>query len=270
MTTIVDLRNVKSRQQATWATGDYGVIGTTLQITGEQLAEACDLRTDEAVLDVAAGNGNASLAAARRGCRVTCTDYVGPLLDQARERIAADRLAATFKVADAEALPFDDGTFDVVLSTFGAMFTPDHARVANEMLRVVRSGGRIGLANWTSQGFIGRLFQVIGAYIPPPVGLQSPAHWGSEPHIVALFGVQAEGLRSERRHFHFRYRSPAHWLQVFRTFYGPTHKAFAALDAAGQQALERDITALLEQMNTGGTGSLVVPSEYLEVVITKA
>ncbi len=265
-----DVAAIKQRQQATWSSGDYAVNGTTLQIVGEALAEAVDVRAGERVLDVAAGNGNATLAAARRFADVTSTDYVPALLDKGRARAQAEGLQVRFEPADAEALPYPDGSFDVVLSTFGAMFTPDHARVANEMLRVVRSGGRIGLANWTSQGFIGRLFQVIGAYIPPPAGLQSPAHWGSEPHIVALFGVQAEGLRSERRHFHFRYRSPAHWLQVFRTFYGPTHKAFAALDAAGQQALERDITALLEQMNTGGTGSLVVPSEYLEVVITKA
>ena len=264
-----DFRTIKQRQQATWASGDYAVIGTTLQIVGEQLAEAVDLRAGERVLDVAAGNGNATLAAARRFAEVTSTDYVPALLDKGRARAQAEGLTVRFEPADAEALPFADASFDVLLSTFGAMFTPDHTRTAHEMLRVLRSGGRIGLANWTPQGFIGRLFKAIGAYVPPPAGLQSPALWGSEPHIVELFGAQATGLHCERRHFNFRYRSAAHWLQVFRTFYGPTHKAFAALDAAGQQALERDITALLEALNVAGPGSLVIPSEYLEVVVHK-
>jgi SAM-dependent methyltransferase len=174
-----------------------------------------------------------------------------------------------FQVADAEDLPFNDDRFDVVLSTFGAMFTPDHRRTAREMLRVLRPGGRIGLANWTPEGFIGRLFKVIGAHVPPPAGLKSPALWGTRPHIVELFGAQAAQIRCEQRYFNFRYSSAAHWIQVFRDYYGPTHKAFAALDATGRQALERDITALLVQMNTAGAASLVVPSEYLEIVITK-
>jgi len=264
-----DFRTIKQRQQATWASGDYAVVGTTLQIVGEQLAEAVDIRAGERVLDVAAGNGNATLAAARRFAEVTSTDYVPALLDKGRARALAEGLVVRFEPADAEALPFADGSFDVVLSTFGAMFTPDHTRTAHEMLRVLRTGGRIGLANWTPQGFIGRLFKVIAAYVPPPAGLVSPAHWGSEPHIVELFGTQAGGLRCERRHFNFRYRSAAHWLQVFRTFYGPTHKAFAALDASGQQALEGEITALLEAMNVAAADSLVIPSEYLEVVVNK-
>ncbi len=264
-----DFAAIKQRQQATWASGDFAVIGTTLQIVGESLAEAVDLRAGETVLDVAAGNGNATLAAARRFAGVTSTDYVPELLDKGRERARAEGLEVRFQVADAEQLPFDDASFDVVLSTFGAMFTPDHGRSAREMLRVLRPGGRIGLANWTPEGFIGRLFKVIGAHAPPPAGLKSPALWGTEPHLVELFGAQAAQIRCERRHFNFRYRSPGHWLQVFRDFYGPTHKAFGALDAAGQQALERDITALLEQMNVAGSASLVVPGEYLEVVVTK-
>jgi len=264
-----DFATIKQRQQATWGSGDFAVIGTTLQIVGESLAEAVDVRAGERVLDVAAGNGNATLAAARRFAEVTSTDYVQALLDRGRERARAEGLAVQFQLADAEELPFDDGSFDVVLSTFGAMFTPEHGRPAREMLRVVRDGGRIGLANWTPEGFIGRLFKVIGAYLPPPTGLKSPALWGTESHIVELFGTRAAGIRCERRHFNFRYRSAAHWVQVFRDFYGPTHKAFAALDGTAQRALERDITALLEQMNTADAASLVVPSEYLEVVITK-
>lgn len=264
-----DWAAIKQRQQATWASGDYAVIGTTLQIVGESLAEAADVRAGERVLDIAAGNGNTTLAAARRFAEVTSTDYVPTLLDKGAQRARAEGLDVRFQVADAEALPFDDGSFDAALSTFGAMFTPDHQATAREMLRVVRDGGRVGLANWTPDGFIGRLFKVIGAHVPPPAGVKSPALWGTEPHIVELFGPQAAQIRCERRHFHFRYRSPAHWLQVFRTFYGPTHKAFAALDEAGAKALEREIAALLESMNTGGATSLVVPSEYLEVVVTK-
>ncbi len=264
-----DLAAIKQRQQATWASGDFAVIGTTLQIVGESLAEAVDVRAGERVLDVAAGNGNATLAAARRFAHVTSTDYVPALLDKGRQRARAEGLDVQFEVADAEDLPFEDGSFDVVLSTFGAMFTPDHARPAAEMLRVARSGGRIGLANWTPQGFIGRLFKVIGGYLPPPAGLQSPALWGTESHLAELFGAQAKQIRCERRLFNFRYRSAAHWVQIFRDYYGPTHKAFAALDANAAQALERDITNLLEQMNVAGSASLVVPSEYLEVVISK-
>ena len=264
-----DFAAIKQRQQATWASGDFAVIGTTLQIVGESLAEAADIRAGDRVLDVAAGNGNATLAAARRFAEVTSTDYVPALLDKGRERARAEGLSVKFQVADAEELPFADGSFDVVLSTFGAMFTPDHKRPAREMLRVTRDGGKIGLANWTPEGFIGRLFKVIGAHLPPAVGLKSPALWGTEPHIVDLFGRQTTDIVCERRVFNFRYRSPAHWLQVFRDFYGPTHKAFAALDGTGQRALESDITALLDDMNTAGAASLVVPGEYLEVVITR-
>jgi SAM-dependent methyltransferase len=200
---------------------------------------------------------------------VTSTDYVPALLDKARARAQAEGLAVQFKVADVEALPFDDGCFDAVLSTFGAMFAPDQARTAREMLRVVRPGGRIGLANWTPEGFIGRLFKLIGGYLPPPAGLASPALWGTEQHLFGLFGPQAAQICCARRTFNFRYRSAAHWVQVFRDYYGPTHKAFAALDASRQTELERDITALLERMNTAGPDSLVVPAEYLEIVITK-
>jgi ubiquinone/menaquinone biosynthesis C-methylase UbiE len=260
---------IKQRQQVTWASGDFAVIGTTLQIVGESLAEAVDVRADDHVLDVAAGNGNATLAAARRFANVTSTDYVPILLDKGRVRAQAEGLAVRFLEADAEDLPFADGSFDIVLSTFGAMFAPDHVRTAREMMRVLRPGGRLGMANWTPDGFIGRLFKVIGAHVPPPAGLKSPAMWGAEPYLGELFGALASQIHCERRIFNFRYRSAAHWVQVFRDYYGPTHKAFAALDAAGQHALERDITDLLEHMNTAGAASLVVPGDYLEIVITK-
>jgi SAM-dependent methyltransferase len=264
-----DFVAIKQRQQATWASGAYAVVGTTLQIVGETLAEAVDIRAGERVLDVAAGNGNATLAAARRHATVTSTDYVSHLLDTGRARAQAEGLQVAFQVADAEALPFADGQFDVALSTFGVMFTPEHARAAGELLRVVRPGGRIGLANWTPGSLIGQLFKIIGAYVPPAAGLKAPSLWGTEAHLRDLFGAQAASLRCEAKHFNFRYGSPAHWLQVFRDTYGPTLKVFAALDAAGQTALARDITALLERCNTAGPASLVAPSEYLEVVITK-
>jgi ubiquinone/menaquinone biosynthesis C-methylase UbiE len=264
-----DFAAIKQRQQATWASGDYAVVGTTLQIVGEMLAEAVDVRAGQRVLDVAAGNGNATLAAARRYAEVTSTDYVPSLLDKGRERARAEGLQVHFQVADVEALPFADGTFDAVLSTFGAMFAPDHARTAREMLRVTRDGGRIGLASWTPEGFIGRVFKVIGAHMPPPAGVQPPPLWGSAAHIDALFKADARHIRCERRHFAFRYRSAAHFVQVFRDYYGPTHKAFAALGESGAPALERDLLRLLESMNTAGASSLVVPSEYLEVVVTK-
>jgi SAM-dependent methyltransferase len=266
--TTPDFAAIKQKQQATWASGDYAVVGTTLQIVGEQLAEAVDLLAGERVLDVAAGNGNATLAAARRFADVTSTDYVGALLDKGAARAQAEGLRnVQFQVADVEDLPYADASFDHVLSTFGVMFAPHHAKSAQEMLRVVRRGGRIGLANWTPDSFIGRLFKTIGKHVAPPAGVQSPALWGSEAHLRTLFGDAVE-LRCEKKHFNFRFRSPTHWVQVFREFYGPTHKAFGALQAEGQQALERDILALIGEFNRAAP-SMVVPSEYLEVVATK-
>ena len=264
-----DFAAIKQRQQATWASGDFAAIGVTLQLVGELLAEAADIRANEQVIDIAAGNGNATLAAARRFAKVTSTDYVPALLEKGRMRAAAEGLPVEFREADAEALPFADASFDVALSTFGVMFTPDHARSASEMVRVVRGGGRIGMANWTPEGFIGQLFKTIGKHVPPPAGLKSPALWGTEEYLRVLFSDQAAHIHAERKIFNFRYASAAHWLQVFRDYYGPVHKAFAALDINAGQALEHDLTALLDRFNTAGPASLVVPAEYLEVVITK-
>ena len=257
---------IKSRQQAAWASGDYAVIGTTLQLVGELLAEASDLRHDERVLDVAAGNGNATLAAARRGCRVTSTDYVGSLLERGAARAAAEHLDVDFRTADAEALPFDDAQFDAVLSTFGVMFTPDHVQAAAEMQRVCRPGGRIGLANWTPDSLVGKMFKTLGRHLPPPAGLQPPSLWGTEAHLRKLFGERAARIAITPRVFNFRYRSAVHFVDVFRTWYGPVHKAFGALPADKAVDLEADLVSLLDSANQA-TGSLVVPSEYLEVVI---
>jgi ubiquinone/menaquinone biosynthesis C-methylase UbiE len=264
-----DLKALKARQQAAWSSGDYAVVGTTLQIVGEDLCEALDVRAGQKVLDVAAGNGNASLAAARRWCDVVATDYVPALLERARERAAAERLAIEFREADAEALSFPDRRFDVVVSTFGVMFTPDQDRAAAEMVRVCKRGGKIGLANWTPEGFIGQLFKTIGRYVPPPPGTRSPALWGTRARITELFEPHATSVKSAQRNFVFRYRSPAHWLEVFRTYYGPVLRTFAALEPAAQVGLEHDVMALIDRFNRAGDGTMVVPSEYLEIVITR-
>ena len=268
-TTTVDFTAVKKRQQTAWSSGDYTVVGTTLQIVGEELCEALDLRAGETVLDVAAGNGNATLAAARRWAEVVSTDYVPSLLDRGRDRAAAEGLSIEFRQADAEALPFADGTFDVAISTFGVMFTPDQNKAASELMRVCKSGGRIGLANWTPEGFIGQVFKILGKYLPPPADVKSPALWGTREHLVRLFEFEPREIRTEKRNFKFRYRSPEHFMEVFKTYYGPVLKAFAALDEEKQKGLAADLLDLIKRMNVAEDGTMVVPSEYLEIVIIK-
>lgn len=265
----LDLAALKARQHGAWSSGDYAVVGTTLQIVGEQLCEALDLRAGQTVLDVAAGNGNASLAAARRWCDVIATDYVPALLERAQERARAERLPITFREADAEALPFEDESFDVVVSTFGVMFTPDQERAAAELVRVCRRGGRIGLANWTPDGFIGQVFKTIAKYLPPAAGAKSPARWGTHIGLAQLFEAGASSIEAEPRHFVLRYRSPGHWLEVFKTYYGPLLKTFAALPPAAQADLEHDLLVLIGRFNRADDGSMVVPSEYLETVVTR-
>lgn len=265
----VDLAAVKARQRGVWSSGDYAIVGTTLQIVGEELCEALDIRSNQKVLDVAAGNGNVSLAAARRWCDVTATDYVPALLDRARARAAADGLEMEFREADAEALPFEDATFDVVVSTFGVMFTPDQDRAAAELIRVCRPGGKIGLANWTPEGFIGQLFRTMGKHLPPPAGVMPPPLWGTRPRIAEMFEPRAASIKAELRNFVFRYRSPEHWLEVFKTYYGPTLKAFAALEPPARAALANDLVALVKRFNRSVDGTMVVPSEYLQVVVTR-
>jgi len=262
-----DLSLIKGKQQAAWSAGDYAVIGTTLQIVGETLCEALDLRAGERVLDVAAGNGNATLAAARRWCDVVSTDYVPALLERGRARASAEGLAVQFEPADAEHLQFADASFDVVLSTFGVMFTPDQEKAAAELARVCRPGGKIGLANWTPQSFVGEMFKVMGAYIPPAPGVKPPSLWGTEERLRELFGSRIAAFQAPRRQFVFRYRSPKHWLDTFRTYYGPTNKAFGALPESKQAALAEDLLGLAQRFNTASDGSMRVPSEYLEAVI---
>ena len=262
-----DFAAIKTRQKATWSAGNYAVVGTTLQIVGETLCEAIDIRAGEKVLDVAAGNGNVTLAAARRFADVVSTDYVPALLDQGRARAEAEGLPVDFRVADAEDLPFSANSFDAVVSTFGCMFTPNQDQTAAEMMRVCRPGGRIGMANWTPEGFIGQLFKTIGKHVPPPAGVKSPALWGTKARLEEMFTQHAASIDAQPRHFVFRYHSPQHWLEVFRGYYGPVLKAFEALDAPKQAALEPDLKGLLTTLNTAGSASLVIPSEYLEVKI---
>lgn len=273
MTTAIptpDYTAIKAKQNAAWASGDYARIGTTLQIVGENLAEAMDLAPHRKVLDVAAGNGNATLAFARRGCEVTSTDYVEALLHQGRARAEAEALTVRFQVADVEQLPFEAASFDAVVSTFGVMFAPNQLQSANEMLRVCRPGGWIGMANWTPDGFIGNLFKALGTHVAPPQGVRSPALWGSTPWINDVFAGKARSLTINERSFVFRYRSPEEFVDFFRTYYGPVHKAFLALDPSARTALQADLIALVGRFNTATDGSMRVPSAYAEIVIAKA
>lgn len=267
--TTVDFAAVKSRQQAAWATGNYAVVGTTLQIVGESLCESLDLRSGAQVLDVAAGNGNATLAAARRWCDVTSTDYVSSLLESGKARAAAEGHSVQFQEADAENLPFHDASFDVVISTFGVMFTPNQEKAASELARVCKPGGKIGLANWTPASFIGQVFKTIGKYIPPAPGMRSPALWGTQERLEQLFGKTALHIRASSREFNFRYCSPAHWIEVFRSYYGPMNKTFGALSTENQTAFTQDLLNLMESGNRSGDQTLVLPSEYLEIVIDR-
>jgi ubiquinone/menaquinone biosynthesis C-methylase UbiE len=264
-----DLASLKARQHDAWSSGNYAVVGTTLQIVGETLCEALDLRSGQKVLDVAAGNGNATLAAARRWCTVTSTDYVPSLLARGRARAEAEGLDIVFQEADAEALPFQADTFDAVVSTFGVMFTPNQNRAAAELLRVCKPGGKIGLANWTPEGFIGQMFKTIAKYLPTPAGVKSPALWGTRSHLDEMFGASATAIRAEPRYFTFRYRSSAHFIEVFKTYYGPMLKAFSALDEARQNGLKDDLNALIASLNQTADGTMIVPGEYLEIVIIK-
>ncbi|WP_353189895.1 class I SAM-dependent methyltransferase [Pandoraea pnomenusa] len=269
MTHPPQINTPPANNRATWAKGDFAVIGVTFQIIGELLAEAVDINPDERVLDIAAGNGNATLAAARRQATVTSTDIVPELLDKGAARATAEGLKIKFVTADAQRLPFERHAFDVCLSTFGAMFAPDHELAAGELSRVLRSGGRVGLTTWTPQGFVGQMSRLTTRYVPPPAGAASPMLWGTEDHIHHLFGSYASQISIERKLFKFRYRSPEHFINVYRSFFGPTQQVFESLSASEQSQLTNELTELLRNSNTGGTQALVIPAEYLEIVAIK-
>ncbi|MEX0282013.1 MAG: class I SAM-dependent methyltransferase [Arenibacterium sp.] len=261
-----DLVAVKTKQQATWSSGDYSAVGTTLQIVGETLAETMDLRPDSRVLDVAAGNGNATLAAARRYCNVVSTDYVSTWLKAGMARAEAERLTIAFREADAENLPFEAGSFDAVMSTFGVMFTANQEAAATELARVCRRGGRIGLANWTPGSFVADIFRTIGKHVPPPAGVHSPLEWGTRERLEELFGGTASKIDIETRHFTFRLRSPEFWVEHWRAVYGPMTKAFEAVGEEGAAALEADLIELAQSASRDAN-AMIVPAEYAEVII---
>jgi ubiquinone/menaquinone biosynthesis C-methylase UbiE len=265
----LDFAAIKARQRQTWATGDYSVIGTMILYMAETLCEKMDLRAGQRVLDVAGGSGNAALAAARRFCDVTCTDYVPELLERGRERAAAERLPITFEQADAEYLPYAHGSFDAVTSTVGVMFAPNQERAAAELVRVCRTGGTIGLANWTPDGFIGELFRIVGKYAPPPAGLKSATLWGTETYLRDLFRDDVVALTAVRRVFVFRAHSADHWIAIFRDYYGPVNRAFAAQDAAGQASLTADLADLLHRHNRATDGTIAAHADYLEVLMIR-
>jgi SAM-dependent methyltransferase len=266
--TAPDLAAVKQRQQQAWSSGDYHAVAARIAFAAEHLADTADLHAGWRVLDVATGSGNAALAAARLGCNVVGVDYVPSLLERGRVRAVAEGLDIELLEGDAEALPFPDASFDAVVSVFGAMFAPDHARTAAEILRVCKPGGTIALANWTPDGFIGELFRTIGAHVPPPAGMPSPMRWGTEAHLRALFGDAIASLELEERTFTFRFRSAEEYVEFFRTWYGPTLKAFAALEGEKRQALEDDLVTLVRRYDRLDADAVAIPSTYVEAVAT--
>jgi ubiquinone/menaquinone biosynthesis C-methylase UbiE len=268
-TRMTDLVAIKARQQQAWASGDWAMIAWVNVIVGEQLCEAIDLHAGQQVLDVATGSGNTALSAARRWCDVTDIDYVPAQLERGRERAAAERLPVTFCEGDTEQIPFPDASFDVVLSTFGAQFAPDPEQTARELLRVCRPEGKIGLANLTPESFSGAMYQIRGHYSSRSPGLCSPYLWGPQERLQELFGAAVTSLQVTPRTVVFRYRSAQHWLEVWRTYFGPLRQAFARLDTPGQEALAGDLVALVHRMNQSGDETMVVPSAYLEIVATK-
>ncbi len=265
----LDLETIKERQQLAWASGDYAMYGSALLIMSELLCEAVDLRPGQTVLDVATGSGNSALAAARRFGETSAIDYVPALLDRGRERAAAERLKVTFREGDAESIPFPDTSFDVVLSTVGVMFAPDQEKAAGELLRVCRPGGRIGLTSWTPDSFAGEQGSLFGKYLPFSPGLKAPVLWGTEERLRELLGGGAKGLRIARRSFVFRYRSIPHYLEVLQTQLGPTRETFLALGPAERENLVGELVGLIGRSNRSGDGTMVVPSDYLEVVVTR-
>jgi SAM-dependent methyltransferase len=272
MTTTVeapkpDLQAVKQRQQQTWSSGDFGVVAARIVLVAEQLCDSADLHAGWRVLDVATGTGNAAIAAARLGCTAVGVDYVPSLLEQGRRRAVAEGLSVELLEGDAEALPFPDGSFNAVTSVFGSMFAPDHAKAAAELLRVCVPGGTIALASWTPTGFIGDLFRTVAAHVPPPAGVQSPMLWGTEGHLRQLFGDDITSLEVTERTFTFRFESPEEFVDFFRRWYGPTLKAFAALEPGAQDQLHSDLVALAKGSDRLGAGdAIAIPATYAEAI----
>jgi SAM-dependent methyltransferase len=271
MSETADLGAVRQAQQRTWSEGDFAMVAGLVEMVAEELVEAMDIVPDERVLDVACGSGNGALAAARRAWGNTVgVDFVPALLERGRERAAAERLDVEFVEGDAAELPFGEAEFDVVISIFGAMFAPEHEKAAAELLRVCKPGGRIGMANWVPDGGVGKMFQTIAKHAPPPPGVVPPALWGTEEHLRELFGDGISELRVERRASRQAFRSADHFLDFFRTYFGPTKVAYERVGPEGEEALTADMKAYLEEYNTAGDRALVLKPEYLRVVATRA
>jgi ubiquinone/menaquinone biosynthesis C-methylase UbiE len=264
-----DLDRIKASQQRAWSAGDFAVVARHTVFAGELICEAADVRAGQRVLDVATGSGNAALSAARRGADTVGVDYVQPLLERARQRAAAEQVTVDFQEGDCEALRFPDDSFDVVLSVFGAMFAPNHQRAAAELVRVCRPGGKIANVSWTPEGFWGRAFGLRSKYLPPPAGVTPATAWGSEKHLRKLFGDRVTIERAERRLTDFRHRSVDDWLDFFRTYFGPMVKAFEQLPVEQRDAFAAELKALAVEYNRADDGTLVIPAEYLEVVLQK-
>ena len=267
--TTPDFGAIKQRQQQTWASGDFHAVAARIMLVAEHLCDTADLHAGWRVLDVATGSGNAAIAAARLGCTVVGVDYVPALLERGRERAAAEGLEVELLEGDAEELPFPNDSFDAVTSVFGSMFAPDHARAAAELLRVCRPGGTVALASWTPEGFIGELFRTQAAHVTPPAGVPSPMLWGNEAHLRELFGEGIAGLEVAERTFTWRFASAREFVSFFRAWYGPTLKAFAALDDAGRDSLESDLIALVERYDRLCGGAIAIPATYTEAVARK-
>jgi ubiquinone/menaquinone biosynthesis C-methylase UbiE len=264
--TIVDYGAIKKIQRAGWETGDYPRVGVTLQLISEQLVESADVRAGNRVLDVASGQGNAAIAAARRFADATGVDYATNLLAQGRERAAAEGLPVTFTEGDAEDLPFPDGSFDLTLSTVGVMFAPDHQRAADELVRVTVPGGKIGLASWTPSGMVGLLFRTFTTWAPPPAGVRPPTLWGTTEHLDALFGDRIEWIsRTEKDHV-YRFRSPEHFSEWFRRYYGPITRYAGTLSGADLERFSGDLAEVARTFNNADDGTVVAPATYLEAV----
>lgn len=261
----VDLAAIKATQRTTWASGSYASVGNRILLVAELLCDAVDLRAGEHVLDVATGSGNAALAAARRFADVIAVDYVPELLDHGRARADVDGLDIDFRDGDAEHLDFGDDEFDVVLSTCGAMFAPDHQRTADELVRVCRPGGRIGMVNWCPDGYIAGLFDAIAQHLPPPPGLQPPTRWGDPDHLHALWGNRVD-LHAPRRTFTLRFQSPDAHLAYMAKHYGPILKAYEAVGESGREKLTDDLHDVVRRFNVADDGTAVLALDYLEVV----
>jgi ubiquinone/menaquinone biosynthesis C-methylase UbiE len=265
-----DFAAVKERQQKTWASGDFSVVASRIVFQAEHLCETADIQAGWRVLDVATGSGNAAIAAARRGCEAVGVDYVPALLERGRIRAEAEQLDVQFVEGDAEDLRFPDASFDAVLSIYGVMFAPDHHRASAELARVCRPGGLIALASWTPEGFIGETFRIFSSYLPPAPGLQPPVRWGDEGYLDALFGQVAASVTSYRRTAVFRFRSAEENVDFFRTYYGPTLRAFESLDPPRREAMHNDLLVLARRYDrNGGTGPIAITADSLETVIVR-